>query len=60
MGPAPDNARTLIVIGYREADLRHWFGRVELAARIDNGVGLENDEQGHAGVGCGPATSPLA
>ena len=25
--------------------MREWFGRVELAARVDNGVGLDNDEQ---------------
>lgn len=32
--------------GYDQAQLRQWFGRVDLAARIDNGVGLHNDEQG--------------
>ncbi|MDN5747185.1 MAG: glycosyltransferase family 39 protein [Pseudonocardia sp.] len=45
-GPPPDDVPTLIVIGYREAMLREWFGSVELAARIDNGVGLDNEEQG--------------
>jgi hypothetical protein len=34
------------VVGWDEERLRQWFGRVELAARIDNGVGLDNDEQG--------------
>ncbi len=47
-GPPPDDATTLIVVGYPEDRLRQWFGHVELAARIDNGVGLENDEQGVA------------
>ena len=37
---------TLIRTGYDQAQLRQWFGRVDLAARIDNGVGLHNDEQG--------------
>jgi hypothetical protein len=37
---------TLIVIGYPEHRVREWFGTVEIAARIDNGVGLDNDEQG--------------
>ena len=45
-GPPPEEAGTLIVVGLDEADLRRWFGAVELAARIDNGVGVENDEQG--------------
>ena len=29
-----------------EEQLSRWFGRVEPAARVDNGVGLDNDEQG--------------
>jgi hypothetical protein len=45
-GPPPAQATTLIVVGWDEERLRQWFGRVELAARIDNGVGLDNDEQG--------------
>ncbi|OLT08927.1 hypothetical protein BJF90_12335 [Pseudonocardia sp. CNS-004] len=45
-GPPPEEAGTLIVIGAEEAQLRRWFGEVELAARIDNGLGLDNDEQG--------------
>lgn len=45
-GPPPEGAGTLIVVGLEEAELRRWFGSVELAARIDNGLGLDNDEQG--------------
>jgi hypothetical protein len=45
-GPPPEEATTLIVVGIPEERVRQWFGRVELAARIDNGVGLDNDEQG--------------
>ncbi|OZM79721.1 glycosyltransferase family 39 protein [Pseudonocardia sp. MH-G8] len=45
-GPPPDDATTLIVVGMREEQLRRWFGQVRLSARIDNGVGLDNDEQG--------------
>ncbi len=33
-------------MGVAEEDLRRWFGTVEPAARVDNGVGLENEEQG--------------
>jgi Dolichyl-phosphate-mannose-protein mannosyltransferase len=45
-GPPPEETGTLIVVGLEEAQLRRWFGAVELAARIDNGIGLDNDEQG--------------
>ncbi len=43
--PAPD-ADTAVVVGYDRAVLAGWFADVEPAARIDNGVGLDNDEQG--------------
>jgi 4-amino-4-deoxy-L-arabinose transferase-like glycosyltransferase len=45
-GPPPEMSGVTIVIGYSQEQLRRWFGSVELAARIDNGVGLDNDEQG--------------
>jgi Dolichyl-phosphate-mannose-protein mannosyltransferase len=45
-GPPPEEAGTLIVVGMEEAELRRWFGEIELTARIDNGLGLDNDEQG--------------
>jgi Transposase len=45
-GPPPDDATAVIVIGYDRARLQQWFGQAELAARIDNGVGLPNEEQG--------------
>ncbi|HXV92795.1 MAG TPA: glycosyltransferase family 39 protein [Pseudonocardia sp.] len=45
-GPPPEGATTVIVVGYPEGRVRAWFGRVDLAARIDNGVGLDDEEQG--------------
>jgi dolichyl-phosphate-mannose-protein mannosyltransferase len=45
-GPPPEDARTLIVLGWTRQQLTGWFGRVELAGRLDNGVGLDDDEQG--------------
>ena len=45
-GPPPDDASTVIVIGYSEQELRAWFGDVQPVARIDNGLGVDNDEQG--------------
>ncbi len=47
-GPPPDDARSIIVLGYRDEQLKQWFGEVRRAATIDNGVGLDNDEQGNA------------
>jgi Dolichyl-phosphate-mannose-protein mannosyltransferase len=45
-GPPPETAGTVISVGIPEQQLRRWFGSVTQAARIDNGVGLDNDEQG--------------
>jgi hypothetical protein len=45
-GPPPETAGPTIAVGYRAERLRQWFGSVEPAGRIDNGVGLDNDEQG--------------
>jgi hypothetical protein len=45
-GPPPEEAGTLIVVGLDEGLLRRWFGAVEPAGRIDNGLGVDNDEQG--------------
>jgi 4-amino-4-deoxy-L-arabinose transferase-like glycosyltransferase len=45
-GPPPEDAGTVIVVGYPEERLTRWFGRVDLAARVDNGVDLDNEEQG--------------
>ncbi len=45
-GPPPETATTVVVVGYDAERLGRWFGSVQLAARVDNGVGLDNDEQG--------------
>ncbi|GAA1192728.1 glycosyltransferase family 39 protein [Pseudonocardia alaniniphila] len=45
-GPPSDDVTTVIAVAFTEEQLRSWFSRVELAGRIDNGVGLENEEQG--------------
>lgn len=45
-GPPPEAPAAVIAVGYQRAELRQWFGSVEQAARIDNGVGLRNSEQG--------------
>ena len=46
-GRPPDGARPIIVVGYHDpAALRGSFSGCTLSARIDNGVDLDNEEQG--------------
>jgi hypothetical protein len=45
-GPPAEDVTTVIAVGIPEEDLRPWFGDIEEVARIDNGVDLDNDEQG--------------
>ncbi|RBY94390.1 hypothetical protein DQ244_03470 [Blastococcus sp. TBT05-19] len=45
-GPPPEDADAAVVVGLPRADLERWFGSVMTAGRIDNGVGLDNEEQG--------------
>lgn len=59
-GPPPESATTAIVIGYDRDRLDQWFGSVEEAARIDNGVGLDNDEQGTPVWVCRERRAPWA
>ena len=35
-----------MAVGFDRATLRQWFEEVSPAATIDNGLGLDNDEQG--------------
>ena len=56
----PEEARSAVVVGYDEAGLRRWCGVVEPAARIDNGVGLDNDEQGTPVWICRERVAPWA
>ncbi|TCK21704.1 glycosyltransferase family 39 protein [Pseudonocardia endophytica] len=45
-GVPPARATTVVAVGYERPVLQRWFGDVVPAARIDNGVGLDNQEQG--------------
>ncbi|ANY08386.1 glycosyltransferase family 39 protein [Pseudonocardia sp. HH130630-07] len=45
-GPPPGDETAVVVVGYPVEQVRTWFGRVDTVARIDNGVGLDNLEQG--------------
>jgi Dolichyl-phosphate-mannose-protein mannosyltransferase len=43
----PDDAAPVVVIGYEPAYRDEFFTACRLAARVDNGYGLDNEEQGH-------------
>ena len=46
-GPPPERPdQVVVVVGYDESRLREWFAAVDRASIVDNGVGLDNDEQG--------------
>jgi hypothetical protein len=49
-GPPPEDATNTIFVGHWDgSSLSQIFGRCELHGRVDNGIGLDNEEQG-AGV----------
>jgi 4-amino-4-deoxy-L-arabinose transferase-like glycosyltransferase len=51
-GPPPERGAPVIAVGLGDSALAHLRGCTE-AARIDNGVGVENDEQGTRVLVCG-------
>jgi hypothetical protein len=53
-GVPPAGAVPAVVVGYPEARVREWFPDCTVAATIDNGVGLDNQEQGRPVWRCGP------
>lgn len=45
-GPPPSSARAAVLVGFSRDEVEPWCGELVEVARIDNGFGLENDEQG--------------
>jgi hypothetical protein len=45
-GPPPEDVDTIVAVGIPEERLDRWFARVAVVEQVDNGVGLENEEQG--------------
>jgi hypothetical protein len=45
-GRPPDGTRTVLVVGFQLEEVRALFGRCTLVARLDNGVDVDNEEQG--------------
>ncbi len=56
-GP-PRTTGPVITVGYRPVDLRGFWSSVTLAARIDNGVGLADKEQGQDVLVCAGQRQP--
>jgi hypothetical protein len=59
-GPPPEAAGTTIAVGLDEPRLRRWFGSVRQVSRIDNGVGVTNEEQGRPVWLCRDRLAPWA
>ena len=58
-GRPPDGARPIIVVGYHDpASLHGSFNGCALSGRIDNGVALDNEEQGAPIWTCSTTTEP--
>lgn len=45
-GPPPDSASVVVVVGGQYPELERLFDRCEIRARLDNEVGVANEEQG--------------
>ena len=59
-GPPAERDLPVVAVGLPPADLERWFGSCRLAARVDNGVGLDNEEQGTAVRVCRDRRLPWA
>jgi hypothetical protein len=57
-GPPPSAATAAVVVGLDPGDLPGVFARCEVRARLDNGVGVENEEQGRPVLYCTGRTAP--
>ena len=51
-GRPPDTSTTAIVVGYDESYLRRFFARVRPAGHLENGLGVDDDEESQPIVIC--------
>ncbi|HEY5857072.1 MAG TPA: glycosyltransferase family 39 protein [Aldersonia sp.] len=51
-GPPPEDAEVVVAVGFEPERLDDWFAVCEIADRVDNGLGIDNDEQGAPIVVC--------
>jgi hypothetical protein len=45
LGGPPEGTRAVVVVGYQLGDVRQLFGSCTVVARLDNGLGVDNEEQ---------------
>jgi 4-amino-4-deoxy-L-arabinose transferase-like glycosyltransferase len=57
-GPPPDGAAPVITVGLTLGSAAEHFSHCRLAARIDNGLGVDNDEQGSPVLVCAGPRRP--
>ena len=53
-------ALPVVTVGLPQRDLDRWFAACRVAGRVDNGVGLENEEQGKPVQVCTGRRAPWA
>jgi hypothetical protein len=46
LGGPPEGTEAVVIVGYQLDDVRDGFGSCEVVDRLDNGVGVDNEEQG--------------
>jgi 4-amino-4-deoxy-L-arabinose transferase-like glycosyltransferase len=51
-GPPPDTATVVLLVGYHRDRVAGWFAGCAELARLDNGVGVDNEEQGNPILVC--------
>ncbi|WP_245567326.1 glycosyltransferase family 39 protein [Nocardia vinacea] len=59
-GPPSDTASAVIVVGLDRDHLTGFFAEVEPAGHIDNGLGIDNDEQGQPLFICRNPRAPMS
>ena len=57
-GPPPDSATVVVFVGMSRVADSGWFGSCTTAGRLDNGVGVDNEEQGRPIIVCRDPRQP--
>ena len=57
-GPPPDTAIVVLFVGYDGEEVAGWFADCTELARLDNGVGVDNEEQGNPVLVCRQPRQP--
>jgi 4-amino-4-deoxy-L-arabinose transferase-like glycosyltransferase len=57
-GPPPDSATVVVFVGISRVTDSGWFGSCTTVGRLDNGVGVDNEEQGRPIIVCRDPRQP--